>query len=232
MKTKQIITVIAVAGTMFTACNNGKTIPTAKIESNIDSVSYLIGYDNGKSFNENIGSFPGGLNTDAFAEGFITGMYGDSTKVSVDDIRAFVNAYFMAAQQKEGESAKQAGIDFLVENAKKEGVTTTASGLQYEVMTEGTGAKPVATDKVKVHYHGTLLDGTVFDSSVDRGEPAEFGVTQVIPGWTEALQLMTVGSKYKVFIPSELGYGEKGAGQSIKPNSTLIFEVELLDIIK
>lgn len=232
MKTKQIISVIAVAGAMFTACNNGKTIPEAKIANNVDSVSYLIGFDNGKSFNDNISSFPGGLNVDAFAEGFISGMYGDSTKVSVDDIRAFVNAYFMEAQKKEGEKVKEVGAAFLAENAKKDGVTTTASGLQYEVLTEGTGAKPTATDKVKVHYHGTLLDGTVFDSSVDRGTPAEFGVSQVIPGWTEALQLMSVGSKYKVYIPSDLAYGEKGAGQTIKPNSTLIFEVELLDIIK
>ena len=116
------------------------------------------------------------------------------------------------------------------ENASKEGVVTTASGLQYQVLTEGQGAKPVASDEVTVYYHGTLIDGTVFDSSVDRGQPATFPVGGVIQGWVEALQLMNVGSKYKLFIPSNLAYGERGAGGSIGPNETLIFELELLSI--
>ena len=118
------------------------------------------------------------------------------------------------------------------ENKTKKDVITTESGLQYQVVTEGTGEKPTAEDKVKVHYTGTLLDGTVFDSSVERGEPAEFGVGQVIKGWTEVLQLMPAGSKYIVWIPSELAYGERGAGGDIKPNSTLKFEIELLEIVK
>jgi len=126
---------------------------------------------------------------------------------------------------------KVAGQNFLAENAKKEGVITTASGLQYEVIKKGNGPLPKDTDKVKVHYHGTLVDGTVFDSSVDRGQPAEFGVTQVIKGWVEGLQLMPVGSKYKFYIPQELAYGSQSQGQ-IKPFSTLIFEVELLEIVK
>ena len=121
---------------------------------------------------------------------------------------------------------------FLAENGAKENVKTTASGLQYEVITEGKGAKPGATDMVKVHYTGSLLNGQVFDSSVQRGEPAQFGVHQVIPGWTEALQMMSVGSKYKLYIPARLAYGENGAGDRIPPNATLIFEVELLDIVK
>ena len=125
----------------------------------------------------------------------------------------------------------KAGQDFLAENAKRTEVVTLASGLQYEVITEGQGATPKASDTVKVHYHGTLIDGKVFDSSVQRGEPATFGVTQVISGWVEALQLMPVGSKWKLFIPSNLAYGAQGAGQAIGPHTTLVFEVELLDIV-
>ena len=128
--------------------------------------------------------------------------------------------------------SKEKGEAFLADNAKQAGVITTESGLQYSVVTEGTGAKPTITDEVKVHYHGTLIDGTVFDSSVERGEPISFPVSGVIPGWTEALQLMSIGSKYKLFIPYQLVYGERGAGQQIGPYSTLIFEVELLDIVK
>jgi len=140
-----------------------------------------------------------------------------------------------AGQEEVTRLAKQnaeAGEKFLADNAKVDGVVTLPSGLQYQVLAEGSGAKPTADDKVKVHYTGTLLDGNVFDSSVQRGQPVEFGVTQVIPGWIEGLQLMNVGSKYKFFIPSGLAYGERGAGQHIQPNSTLIFEVELLDIVK
>ena len=119
---------------------------------------------------------------------------------------------------------------FLEENSKKEGVTTLASGLQYEIITEGNGSKPSATDRVKCHYHGTLIDGKVFDSSVERGQPAVFGVNQVIKGWVEALQLMSVGSKWRLYIPSDLAYGAQGAGEMIGPNTALIFDVELLGI--
>ena len=127
---------------------------------------------------------------------------------------------------------REAGEKFLAENAKRSNVVTLPSGLQYEIITEAIGQKPTASDKVKVHYHGTLIDGTVFDSSVRRGEPATFGVTQVIQGWVEALQLMPVGSKWKLYIPYNLAYGEQGAGQMIAPYSALIFEVELLEIVK
>jgi FKBP-type peptidyl-prolyl cis-trans isomerase len=131
-----------------------------------------------------------------------------------------------------GDKNKAAGEAFLLENKSKPGVTTTASGLQYLVIKEGTGPKPLATDKVKVHYKGTLLDGTVFDSSYDRKEPAVFVLNQVIPGWTEGVQLMKTGSTYKFFVPSQLAYGERQAGPQITPNSTLIFEVELISIEK
>jgi len=131
----------------------------------------------------------------------------------------------------QGAKNKQEGELFLAENGKREGVRTTASGLQYQVLREGTGAKPAATDRVKVDYRGTLLDGTEFDSSYARGRPAEFALNGVIKGWTEGLQLMPAGSKYKFFIPAALAYGERGSGQRIGPNATLVFEVELLEIL-
>lgn len=137
-----------------------------------------------------------------------------------------------AERQAQAPRNKAASEAFLAANAKKEGVMTTNSGLQYTVIKRGTGASPKPTDTVKVHYHGTLIDGTVFDSSVQRGTPAEFPVNRVIPGWTEALQLMKVGGKFRLFIPSKLAYGEQGAGEVIGPNSALIFDVELLDIVQ
>lgn len=138
-----------------------------------------------------------------------------------------------AAQMKAGgDKARESGAKFLADNGKREGVTQTASGLQYEVLTKADGPKPAVTDTVSVHYRGTLLNGTEFDSSYKRGEPATFPLQGVIKGWTEALQLMPVGSKWKLFIPSELAYGERGAGSDIGPNETLVFEVELLGIVK
>ncbi len=134
------------------------------------------------------------------------------------------------AKEEKSASTLQAGEDFLAENAKRSEVTTTASGLQYEVLTEGTGAKPKATSTVTCHYHGTLINGNVFDSSVQRGQPASFPLNMVIKGWTEALQLMSVGSKYRLFLHPSLAYGERSAGAHIQPNSTLIFDVELLGI--
>ena len=152
--------------------------------------------------------------------------------ISYEEAKQVINDYFMKLQQERLEINKQAGAEFLEINRHKAGVVELPSGLQYEILKQGTGAKPSASDKVKCHYHGTLINGTVFDSSVQRGEPATFGVSQVIPGWVEALQLMPVGSKWRLFIPSNLAYGEHGAGDVIEPNSTLIFDVELLDIVK
>ena len=133
-------------------------------------------------------------------------------------------------KKKVADENAKASADFLAENAKKDGIKVTESGLQYEVITEGDGASPKATDVVKVHYEGTLISGQIFDSSIKRGEPVEFPLNQVIPGWTEGVQLMKVGSKYRFFIPSNLAYGEQGAGGMIAPNSALVFEVELLEI--
>lgn len=152
-------------------------------------------------------------------------------RISYEDAQQLLNDYFTKLQGEQLDLNLKAGEEFLAINAKKAGVTTLASGLQYEVLKEGTGKKPSATDQVKCHYHGTLIDGTVFDSSVDRGEPATFGVNQVIAGWVEALQLMSEGTKWRLFIPSNLAYGAQGAGQVIQPNSALVFDVELLEIV-
>lgn len=170
------------------------------------------------------------LDVEAFVKAFTEIMKNESTTMSLEEASQHIQAYFSAKQNEMLEVNKKEGELFLSENKKKENVVTLPSGLQYEVLTEGDGAIPTATDTVKCHYHGTLIDGTVFDSSVERGQPAVFGVTQVIKGWVEALQLMSVGSKWKLFVPSGMAYGEQGAGNDIQPNSTLIFEVELLGI--
>lgn len=205
-----------------------------KLETNVDSVSYAIGILVGANNNKMLESVPGDdkLNIEAMATGFRAISLGEETKVSEEDAQSIVQKFFTEASDREAQENLEKGNKFLEENKAREGVHTTESGLQYEIITEGTGEKPTASDRVRVHYHGTLIDGTVFDSSVDRGEPVVFGVTQVIPGWTEALELMPVGSKWKIYLPANLAYGERGAGADIGPNSALIFEVELLEIVK
>jgi FKBP-type peptidyl-prolyl cis-trans isomerase len=177
------------------------------------------------------------VDVDAFAAGLRDAMDGNEPRMTQDEIREEMLAWQsrMEAEQQASQEALAtanagAAVTFFAENGAREGVTTTESGLQYEVLEAGDGASPAAADQVTVHYRGTLLDGTQFDSSYDRGQPVTFGLGQVIPGWTEGLQLMSVGSKYKLFIPSELGYGAAGAGGTIGPNAALVFEVELLDI--
>ncbi|MDD2474609.1 MAG: FKBP-type peptidyl-prolyl cis-trans isomerase [Dysgonamonadaceae bacterium] len=170
------------------------------------------------------------LDVDAFVKAFTEIMNNQKTSMSMEEAAQHIQAYFSAKQNEMLEINKQEGELFLAENKKKENVVALPSGLQYEVLNEGDGVIPTATDTVKCHYHGTLIDGTVFDSSVERGQPATFGVTQVIKGWVEALQLMSVGSKWKLYVPSNLAYGEQGAGNDIEPNAALIFEVELLGI--
>jgi FKBP-type peptidyl-prolyl cis-trans isomerase FklB len=197
----------------------------------MDKLSYALGLSFGQSLRQNRVQ---GIDYESFAKGVEAMCEGKMPEISVQEAQKLLDAYFSeieSKQQAAGMEQKSAGEKFLAENAKKTGVITTASGLQYEILKEGKGQKPTATDKVKVHYHGTLLDGTVFDSSVKRNTPASFGVNQVIKGWVEALQLMPVGSKWKLYIPQELAYGAHGAGEIIRPYSALIFEVELLEIL-
>ena len=225
------------------SCNN-QTSTLKSLDSEIDSVSYALGLDMGLKIKMNFDD----INQNAYVQGMKNGI--DSTNMLLDskDLNTVINSYFQKKQQEKMKEqqeaaakkaatdfaeAKAAGEKFLEENKTKEGVITTDSGLQYIVMNEGSGEKPVAASKVKVHYHGTLVDGTIFDSSVDRGTPSEFFANQVIKGWTEGLQLMSVGSKYKFFVPQELGYGATPrAGGKIKPFDVLVFEVELLKIVQ
>ena len=172
-----------------------------------------------------------GINVEDFAQAIADVLNRKETAISHNEAREIVNKYFMELEEKMNAENIEKGKAFLAENAKKEGIVTLPSGLQYEVITEGNGKKPSATDKVKCHYEGTLIDGTLFDSSIKRGQPAVFGVNQVIRGWVEALQLMSEGSKWRLFIPSELGYGAQQAGEMIPPHSTLIFEVELIEVL-
>lgn len=193
--------------------------------------SYGIGRQMGEQLAAN--PFEGVVNS-AVAAGLIDALEGKESTVSRADLEAAFGVISQRMQEAQAAKAKElagAGEAFLAENAKKAGVTTTASGLQYEVITQGEGATPSATSRVKTHYHGTLIDGTVFDSSYDRGQPIDFAVNGVIAGWTEALQLMSVGSKWRLYVPYNLAYGERGAGAAIGPFSTLIFDVELLDIV-
>ncbi|MDL2255534.1 FKBP-type peptidyl-prolyl cis-trans isomerase [Parabacteroides sp. OttesenSCG-928-G06] len=195
----------------------------------MDKVSYALGLSIGNNFqNSGINE----LNTEDFLQGLKDVLEQKEPAISYDEAKQVINEYFTKLQAEKLENNKKAGEEFLNINRNKAGVTVLPSGLQYQVLKEGTGATPAATDKVKCHYHGTLINGTVFDSSVQRGQPAVFGVSQVIPGWVEALQLMPAGSKWRLFIPSDLAYGERGAGEAIEPNSTLIFDVELLEIVK
>ncbi len=232
---KNSIIYLLVVGLLIagTSCQQGGT-KDVKLVTEIDSVSYAIGLLVGANNLKQLGSAPGGdeLDVAIMSSAFATASSEEELKITEEDANAMVQAFFQNAGQRKGQESLETGNAFLETNKAREGVVVTESGLQYEILTEGTGAKPTADNQVRVHYHGTLIDGTVFDSSVDRGEPASFGVGQVIKGWTEALQLMPVGSKYKLVIPSDLAYGERGAGGDIGPNATLIFEVELLEIIE
>ncbi|RED47886.1 FKBP-type peptidyl-prolyl cis-trans isomerase [Seonamhaeicola aphaedonensis] len=243
MRIEKILSIMLVA-TLVVSCNkNGAQNKELKTAS--DSLSYAIGMDVAR--NVALSFKDDNFDHDLFYQGY-RGV-ADSSDVKIDPtlVQGIIQTYMQKKQQEQYEKQqaeaikkaeeqyadeKAAGEKLMAENISKEGVQTTESGLQYIVLKEGEGDKPTASDRVKVHYHGTLFDGTVFDSSVDRGEPTTFGVGQVIRGWTEGLQLMTVGSKYKFFIPQELAYGHQQRGEHIKPFTPLVFEVELIEIVK
>lgn len=221
-----VLTAFLVPGLAFAA-------KPVKLDNEDDRTNYSIGYKLGGDFKRQ------GVNVrkDALLKGIEDAAKGREPQMSIEEMqktmselsRRVVAAQQQQRQQQGAENMKQ-GEAFLAQNAKKKGVTTLPSGLQYKVIKKGSGKKPTKNDTVTVHYRGTLIDGTEFDSSHKRGEPATFGVGQVIPGWTEALQLMPEGSQWQLFIPSKLGYGARGAGNRIGPNSTLIFDVELISI--
>ena len=194
----------------------------------MDKFSYAVGLGIGQNL---LSMGAQGINVDDFAQAISDVLNRKETAISHNEAREIVNKYFEELEAKMNAENIEKGKAFLAENAKKEGIITLPSGLQYQVLQEGNGKKPSATDRVKCHYEGTLIDGTLFDSSIKRGQPAVFGVNQVIRGWVEALQLMSEGSKWRLFIPSELGYGAQQAGELIPPHSTLIFEVELIEVI-
>ena len=201
----------------------------------MDKVSYALGIGIGHQLANMGGS---ALNIDDFAQAVKDVLAGGELKIKSSEAQQIVQAFFAEQEEKinkqrqeAGKMAKEAGEKYLAENAKKDGVITLPSGLQYQVLKEGNGKKPNAKDSVKCHYEGFLIDGTVFDSSVQRGEPAVFGLQQVIAGWTEGLQLMQEGAKYRFFIPYRLAYGEGGAGSSIPPYAALIFDVELIEVM-
>lgn len=200
----------------------------------LDRISYALGLSMGNNFRA---SGITSIDVRDFADGVAAVFEGAKPRMTYDEAKEEIRKYFTAMEERQrdeaskmGEVNEAAGKAFLNENGKRAEVKTTPSGLQYEVLREGEGAQPEAGDRVTVHYTGKLIDGTVFDSSEERGEPATFGVNQVIPGWVEALQLMKAGAKWRLFIPSNLAYGPNGAGNIIGPNSTLIFDIELISV--
>jgi FKBP-type peptidyl-prolyl cis-trans isomerase FkpA len=233
------LSVIAAAISLISACGNAEQ-KTVELKTDLDKQSYALGASMGRYLNDNL-SKNAEIGIELDQEKLLSGIkdaLAEKVQLTEDEIKtvmialeADVKQRRMDKQKELSSAAKDVGDKFLAENAKREGVTVTESGLQFEVLTAAEGEKPKATDTVTVHYHGTFIDGSVFDSSVERGKPNTFGLNQVIPGWTEGLQHMTVGSKYKFYIPYNLAYGENGRS-SMPGYSTLIFEVELLDIVK
>lgn len=194
----------------------------------MDKFSYGLGMGIGQNL---LSMGVKGMSVEDFVKGLIDVLEGNKTELTHSEAQKVVNEHFQKLAEEAYAVNKQAGEKFLAENAKKEGVVVLPSGLQYEVLAEGNGKKPSATDRVQCHYEGTLIDGTIFDSSIKRGEPAVFGVNQVIRGWVEALQLMQEGAKWRLYIPYDMAYGEHGAGEMIPPYSALVFDVELIKIL-
>ncbi|CAN5603189.1 macrophage infectivity potentiator Mip [soil metagenome] len=229
MKIKQLMLPAIAAAMMVVSCNaQDKSKSTGNMKTQNDSISYSLGVSIGNNFKtNNLDS----INPDLLSKG-MKDVFAGKASLTQEQADATINAFMMQKEKVKGEESTKKGLAYLEENKKKPGVQVTASGMQYQILKAGTGPKPTLNDKITAHYHGTLIDGTVFDSSVDRGQPASFPVSGVIPGWTEALQMMPVGSKWRLVLPSNLAYGERGAGGKIGPNSVLIFEVELISIDK
>jgi len=230
---KKNILIFLLIGTVFSvqAAKPAKSAQSA-LKTSLDSVSYALGIQVGGDLRKNLETVPGGpLKMDLFIEAMNKELREDTANILLErsKLTEIIQTYVMKAEEERAKSSEVENNLFFENNKKNKNVITTSSGLQYEILWEGTGPRPKATDKVKVHYHGTLLDGTVFDSSVERGEPIEFELDKVIQGWGEGVQLMPVGSKFRFFIPPALGYGPRSMGK-IRANSVLIFEVELLDI--
>lgn len=228
------LSVLCIAAIMLLSCNKEASAETGALDKD---TSYAFGMFLASQINE-MGFRNLVFDYEAFKEGFAAFNGAQETRITMDEAMTKLDAVYNAAMAKNNEELTQQGLKnqedgkaYMAENGARSGVSTTASGLQYEVISEGSGEKPSSSDTVRVHYEGTLIDGTVFDSSYERGEPVEFPLNGVIPGWTEGLQLMNTGGKYRLVIPSELGYGPGGAGP-IPPSSTLIFTVELLSIVK
>ena len=228
--------------TVLLACSSDGTVP-GEVRASAqdgpstmeDRASYAIGYNLGRTLRDQGVEIDLGLVTDGVNDGFggnATLLTPEEMQTALAELQQAVQTRMSRQKEEQGAMNQQQGAAFLAGNGDREGVTTTASGLQYEVLEAGSGDQPGATDTVTVHYRGTLIDGSQFDSSYDRGQPAQFPLNRVIAGWTEGLQLMSVGSKYKLYVPSDLGYGAAGTGADIGPHATLIFEVELISIDK
>ncbi len=214
-----------------TGQSKGSGGATGNLKTSADSVGYALGVNLGEFLKANgVTSLPDNINTDMMVRAIKETTSSQKTLLTREQCGAALNHFVMVKKTESISKNKVEGQKFLEENKKKAGVVTLPSGLQYQIIKEGTGPKPTPADQVQVHYHGTLLDGTVFDSSVDRGDPITHSASGFISGWNEALQLMPTGSKWKLFIPSDLAYGDQGAGAQIPPGSTLIFEVELLKV--
>lgn len=234
MKKMVFLAVLLITGGIFLSSCSKQSSSKVTLKSELDSASYAIGLIQGVSLRNNLTTIPGGeCDQDALIAGFIHAMKNDPSayKMAEREAAAFMQSYFIKLQQNELAVNKEAAAKFLEENRGKEGVQVTESGIQYLVLTEGAGKRPTEESTVKVHYKGMLLDGKEFDSSYEQLEPVEFSLDQVIPGWTEGIQLMPVGSKYKFWIPSDLAYGDQGM-EIIPGGALLVFEVELLDITK
>jgi len=226
MKGKIVIAMLMTVGFYISSCQ--KDAGNVSLKTQQDSVAYIIGHNIGTNLEQ---SPMTEINIKAVAKGMQDAVDGNELFMDSYVANTYVTEYMQSLEAVAYEGNLEEGMAYLEENKSRKGVNTTESGLQYEILVEGDGPKPTDESNVTVHYHGTLIDGTVFDSSVDRGEPAQFGVTQVIPGWTEALKLMPVGSKWKVYLPSEIAYGANPRpGGPIEPNMALIFEIELISI--